>query len=865
MVMMICKDRTLGWQVSCESTCRLFKGKGEVSTGPAIYMSLRSVRLMLNNDNTFKDKEKTTAVYTSCMCNCGSTSHCVLKAYVKNGVVVAVEPDDRYNTGIGREDEVLSDKELSKATIQRRPCQKGLVFHKYIYHPERILYPLKRDPNTKRGEGKYIRISWEEALNTIAGKMMEYREKYGLYSVITPFLPNRNAERLFSFWGAGVDSWGWCSFDATRMSSHIVAGEKGWNYPGYASGSALDMLANSKLIVIWGYDPTIGTFGPGYQFAYYIKLAREKGANVIIFDPRHSTGAEVLADQWIPIKPGTDIVMFMAIAYVLFKNDSWNKEFVEQYVEPIGFEKWKNYIFGVDDGIEKTPEWAAEQCAVPAETIRALAELIENTRPAWLWSHWAVSRKSGGENTVRSFAALQAMLGYWGTPGAGPVFIPGPRRNIQMNDSWGPAGEYSVPKLYRSHYWAQAVLLLDKVKSGELTGKEYMKLVGWRADPSILNEFNPKMLFWGGYGPHGSDHFVTACETPNHQIAAMEKLEFIVSMNSLLNSTARYADIILPARDWMWEEKNIAKSGYGGFESINYCPGVVEPPGEVKSYVWVYVKIAEKLGVDPKKFFKYYTTDENWENDWERYLKECYQGVVDYYLKRNINVPSWEGFTQGKFINCDELDEHPYTGFDEQIKEGKPFKTASGKIEFYFNYGANEDNRGKGEHYDNLGRLYDNVAGDWGPMKPTPVYEKAVRGMDDPMVKDYPFTLLTPHSRYRVHYLFWEHPWLRNQVYQHRVWLSAADAQLKGIKDGDLVKVHNDRGQLVMPAYVTSRVMPGLIVIKMGGKYIPDKSGIDWGASQSTLLGGDFESCITPAKAQSQVQVEKYIDAMKEV
>ena len=271
------------------------------------------------------NRGKTTTVYTSCICNCGSTSQCILKAHVKDGVIVSVEPDDRCNTGVGREDEVLSEIELIKGILQKRPCQKGLVFHKYIYHPDRILYPLKRDPNTKRGVGKYIRISWEEALNTISDKMQEMREKYGPYSVITPFLPNRNAERLFSFWGAGVDSWGWCSFDANRMSSHIVAGEKGWNYPGYASGSATDMLANSKLIVLWGYDPTIGTFGPGYQFAWFIKLAREKGTKVFMFDPRHSSGAEVLADQWIPIKPGTDNAMFLGIADVLFNNNSWNQ------------------------------------------------------------------------------------------------------------------------------------------------------------------------------------------------------------------------------------------------------------------------------------------------------------------------------------------------------------------------------------------------------------------------------------------------------------------------------------------------------------------------------------------------------------
>lgn len=809
--------------------------------------------------NLVEKNSPETAVYTTCRCNCGSNSQCVIKAIVRNGRVVAVEPDDRYNLGIGREDEVLSEQDLIKTRLQRRPCTKGLTFHRYIYHPDRILYPLKRVPGTKRGEGKYERISWDEALTTITDNMKRVRKKYGPYSIITPYMPNESLQRLFSFWGAGVDSWGWCSYDSSRMMAHIVAGEKGWDYAGYVSGSAADMLANSKSVIIWGYDPSIGSSGPAHQFAWFIKLCRERGKPVIIIDPRYTVAAEVLADQWIPIKPGTDHAMFLAIAYILFKEDQWNKAFVDKYVEPKGFEKWRQYVLGTADGVAKTPEWAESKCAVPAETIRAIAEHIATVRPSWLLCHWSVTRKSRGEQTVRAFAALQAMMGYWGTPGAGPSFLLGPYRNIPWKASWGPEGDYQVPCLYRSHYWAQAVLLLDQVRSGTLSEDKYMQMVGWRADPSLLKDFNPKMLFWGGGSkPHASDHLVTACESPNYQVPAIEKMEFIVTMHSIMTATTQYADIILPAQDWMWEEKNVFKIGsYGGFECINYCPGVVKPPGEVKPWAWVYTKLAEKLGIDPHKFFKYYTTDENWDQDWERCQKDGYQLVVDYYKDRHIQVPSWEKFTQGQFINCDELDDTPFTGWDEQIKEGKPFKTESGKIEFFSNYVADETNRGTGVHRDPQNRIYDNLPSDWGELTPMAVYEDAVRGMSDPLADKYPLLMLAPHARYRVHYLFWEHAWLRDHIYRHRIWISTPDAAAGGIKDDDMVMAYNDRGKIIMPAYVTSRLMPGIIVIHHGGKYMPDKSGIDHGASPSTLLGGDFKSCITPAKASNLVQIKK--------
>lgn len=638
-----------------------------------------------------------------------------------------------------------------------------------------------------------------------------------------------------------------------------MTGVPGWEDAQYVSGSAPDMLGNSKLLVLWGFDPTVGSCGPAHQFAWFVKLARERGKPVIIIDPRYTIAAEVLADQWIPIKPGTDMAMFMAMTYVLFKENLWDKDFVAKYVEPVGFAKWRNSILGIDDGIEKTPEWAEKKCAVPAKTIKELTRLVATSRPSWLWCHWAVSRKSRGEQVVRAFAALQAMLGYWGVPGAGPPINLGPTRNIPVEVSWGPPGEYHVPRMYRGHYWAQAVLLLDKVRNGELSETDYMRAVGWRADPSLLKDFNPKMLFQcNANKPHASDFLVTATDSPNDQIKALEKMEFIVSMHSMMTPTVRYADIVLPARDWMWEERSVTRSDYGGFESINYCAGVVEPPGEVKSPVWVCIKLAEKLGISPKRFFKYHTSDDNWDKDWERYQKDCYQSVVDHYKKRNIDVPSWEEFTQGKFINCDELAGRPFAGWDEQLREGKPFRTESGKIEFYFNYIANEINRGKGEHFDPLGRVYENLPSDWGDLTPLPTFQTMVRGMDDPLVKDYPLMLLSPHPRYRVHYLFWNQPWLRDYVYRHRVWISPTDAKVRGIKDDDLVRVYNDRGTVVMPAYVTSRIMPGVVAIHHGGQYTPDSSGVDFGASPSTLLGGDFKNCTIPAKATSLVQVEKY-------
>jgi anaerobic dimethyl sulfoxide reductase subunit A len=316
---------------------------------------------------------ETNTVYTTCQCNCGGNQHCVIKAHVRDGKIVAVEPDDRYNKNVGREDFVLSEQDLLKDRLQRRPCTMGMAFHKYIYHPQRILYPIKRSPGTERGEGKYTRISWEEALTTVADKMKETRAKYGPYSIIIPYMSNGVAQYLLSRWGAGVGGWGASSCDAAWLMSHIMLGAT--DIGEYAASSAADMLSNAKVIVLWGFDPTVVHHGPAHQFAWFIQLAREKGTPVIIIDPRYTSAAGTLADQWIPIKPGTDHAMFMAMAYVLFQAGLWDREFVARYVEPEGWAKWSAYISGQEDGMPKTPEWAEVRCAVPAETIRELALL----------------------------------------------------------------------------------------------------------------------------------------------------------------------------------------------------------------------------------------------------------------------------------------------------------------------------------------------------------------------------------------------------------------------------------------------------------------------------------------------------------
>ncbi len=809
---------------------------------PTTYLAVQRIIRSLK-----EKRQGEVASYNGCGPGCG---HCVLKVRVKDGRVVGIEPDDRYNFGVGREDRVLSDLDLIHASVQRRACPMIWVWHKQLNDPNRLLYPLKRRPGSRRGDVDFQRISWDEALDTIVEKMTEIRDKFGPYSIMTPHYTNEDARRLYGFWGAGVEGWGYCSFDSERLATHLNSGRLGSEF--YGSSSAADMLMNSKLIVLWGFDPATAHHGPGHQFAWYVKMARERGTPVICIDPVYTMAAEVLADQWIPIKPGTDMAFILGVANVLFDEELYNTEFVEAFVEREGFDKWRRYVAGMDDGARKTPRWAEKICGVPANTIAEFARLYARSNPTWLYKHWSVARKSRGENSARGAAALQAMMGYFGVPGGiMPYFIgswPQPSASLPLGDA---PKEYAVPKVYRSHLWAQAILLLDKVRAGELSRDDWRRIVGYKADPQlpIPEEFNPKMLWWGGSSYTAQNHLSTACDSTNDQIRALNRMEFVLYLHTAMTPTARYADLILPALDAMWEQPQVFTAGHGGFSTITCGAGLVSPPGEARSRAWVDTKIADRLGFG-KEFNRYYTTDENWDEDWERYQKDCYQACTE---KLDFDTPSWESFKAGNFIHLDEHHDKPFVGFTAEIEEEEPFPTRSGKFEINSPVIADEQQRGQ-VHLDHLGRLIDSLPNDWGDLQAIPVYQPASRGLEDPLGLQYPLMMLTPHSRYRLHSHGWTVPWLRGDVYRHAVWLSAADAKRRGIADGDMVRVFNDKGEIILPAYATSRVLPGVVLVRQGAWYSPD------GGIAPHVLLGEYESPVTPAKPTTLVQVEKVMD-----
>jgi anaerobic dimethyl sulfoxide reductase subunit A len=291
---------------------------------------------------------------------------------------------------------------------------------------------------------------------------------------------------------------------------------------------------------------------------------------------------------------------------------------------------------------------------------------------------------------------------------------------------------------------------------------------------------------------------------------------------------------------------------YGGFTNTTWLPGVIKPPGEARPDDWVYSELARRLGVGAQ--YNRYYHGENWDEAWERYLQDEYQRHAEALRSQGVKAPGWEEFKTTGLINIDEHFDAPWYGYKWFTEEGKPLKTRSGKIELHSAIIADERQRGK-LHVDDSRRLIDDLPNDWRDLPPIPAYQKMYRGMDHPDVNRFPLMLLTSYSRYRNHSTFWNVPWLRGDCYRHAVWMNAADAKARGIRDGTRVRVFNDHGVAILSAYVTSRIMPGIVAIHHGGWYQPDENGVDRGCTPNVFLG-DPESPVTAPLVTNLVQIE---------
>ncbi|MDR0776615.1 MAG: molybdopterin-dependent oxidoreductase [Azonexus sp.] len=754
-----------------------------------------------------RDDELQTVV-TSCAHNCGSRH--MLVAHKKGDVIVRLSTDNgAYQVGgaFGFDTE---------AVPQLRACLRGRSYRARLYSQERLLYPMIRVG--ARGEGKFKRASWNEALDLVAGKMLELKEKYGPTAILDQSYAGASygvlhksdqieglLARFLGIFGCRTNSWSVPSYQGTTFSSRTTFGT-------IEDGNEDDAFAHSKLIIMWGWNPAY-TFHGGNTF-YYMRLAKQRGCKFVLVDPQYTDAAAAYDAWWIPIRPNTDAAMLAGMAHYIFANNLQDQRFIDRFCQGMDAgtmpewaqdkENFRDYIFGKYDGTPKTPEWAAQICGVSAEDIKKLADLYARTKPAALKASWSPGRNAYGEQYNRMAAAVQAMTGNIGilggsAEGVGKAFhteaVAYPYDDY-ANVWWGSI---------KSDRWAHCVLNYPNVKREE---------VGlWPRDDELDGKIPDIRAIWW----HGSDWF-NQLTNINKEIEAVKKLDFIVCNDSTITPSGIWADVLFPIATH-FERHDVALPWYKGHYYI-HRPKVIQPLGESKTDFQVFTELAYRLGFgekyNPKATRSYFENDDEVD---EQYLREWWEGRV---MEHQGVTMGWDEFKK-RGVYKFELKE-PHVAFRAQIENGEPFPTYSGKIEILSGW---------------LAEVKDWTKTQYGYEIPyIPKWIEPWESLNHPKTKDYPFHLISPHPRWRTHSIFHNIPWLR-ETYTQEVTINASDAARLGIVMGDTVELWNDRGRVVVPVYVTERCMPGVLVLHEGAWMDLDEQSVDRAGNPDFLTKDD--------------------------
>ncbi|MDD4859640.1 MAG: molybdopterin-dependent oxidoreductase [Dehalococcoidales bacterium] len=719
-------------------------------------------------------------VRTTCASHCGGT--CVFRVHVKDGAITRIESDDSPEP-------------------QLRACARGRAYRQRVYDPDRIVHPLRRVG--ERGEGKFERISWNEAFDTVAAKLKWAKEAGGPASRVLAsssgdinevHVGMRLFHKLLALDGGYTKCWGVMSYQGGIASVNATFGT-------WRTTNTRDDFLNSRLIILWGWNPANTICGT--NTTWYLARAREKGAKIIAIDPK-LTDTGVLADEWIPIYPGTDSAMLIAMAYVMLNENLQDQKFLDKYT--VGFEHFRDYVLGKEDGIAKTPAWAEKITGVPAATITRLAREYATVKPGALLAGVAPGRTAYGEQYHRAASTLAAMTGNVGVSGgnaAGRAWESGswyPYKmpyglSLRPEDGTNPVLGEERTAGFMAIYLPSGVHM-SNVADFILRGKSG----GYNADPKLLMVVN--------------HNYLNQQSNVNLMVKALKKIDFSVMVEQVMTATAKFADIILPTATFLERNDIVFGVGTPFYGSVNKA---IEPQGECKTHIEIVRELAKRLGIT------------NYGNDTE-------EAIIKEFAAAGTEITNYEDFKREGILKINPG--KTYVPFQKQIEdpEHNPFQTVSGKIEIY--------------------------SQTWADMKnplipPVAQYIETWESRNDPLIKKYPLQCISTHFKRRTHGQFEKVPWLRELVAQELL-INSADAKPRNIKSGDKVKVFNDRGTIVIPAKVTDTIVPGVIDVPQGAWYNPDKNGIDRGGCANVLTS----ERISPQGAfpynTCLVQVEKF-------
>lgn len=469
---------------------------------------------------------------------CGGS--CLVDLHLQDGKIVKVE---------GNKTLPFSDGRL---------CVKGAALKQATYSPDRLLYPMKRVGN--RGEGRFERISWEEALDTIVEKMEDTKEKYGAKSTMVyvghpkwfrPYLTD--FANHYGTPNVGSES-STCAYALMLACKCCFGSDVFMPQPD---------MRRCKTLLIWGVNPLYSNSvkgGKGFLGAV------ERGVNVIVVDPRCTPTTEHAALHLRPI-PGTDGALALGMARVMITEDLYDKDYIEKYT--YGFEEYKEYV------MEFTPEKVEKITGVPAgDMIKAARLFASEKSSAIMTSASPVVHNINGVQNARAIELLSALTGNYGMPGG--VMAPGPGRPRMKGAFMNDWMQRVDPDQDLSHDQFPAWRKLIYYETQVTRIADYLEGKG---------EYPIRTLLAFGMNHH-------MWPRPDRIEDAVQNLDFFVNVDMYMNDTCKYADILLPAATSLEREQVEIL----GPNILYYQPEAIQPMGEVKNDIEILLELSSRMG-----------------------------------------------------------------------------------------------------------------------------------------------------------------------------------------------------------------------------------------------------------------------------
>ena len=621
-------------------------------------------------------------------------------------------------------------------------CVKLKDYEKRHYHPDRLLYPMKRVG--PKGEKQFERITWDEALDTIVEKWQQIIKEDGPQAIMpNSYLGNQGlvhglngGDAFFARLGATVTERTFCG-EGSATAWLLTLGP--------TAGVDPESFIHAKYIIVWACN----SVSTNLHHWHIIKEAQKKGAKVVVIDPYASKTAKE-ADWHIAPKPGTDGALAMAMMHVIIEEGLVDQDYVDNYT--VGFPEL------ADKAKERTPEWAAEITGLSAEDIRTFAREYAQSQPSAIRIGVALEKSWGGSQAIRAVASLPALTGAWRHVGGGILQFP----------VWEHPYKFDV--ICRPDLIPEGTQVVNNLQLGRvLTGEQELKvpiksMMCWNTNPVTQSTETDKII----------------------QGLSREDL-FLVSADHFISDTAAYADILLPASMGAEMEDMILSWGH---LYLTYNTKCVESPGEAIPNNEIFRRLAKRLGFKEDNF--------QWNDE------ECLQHYVDW------DSPACQG------IDLAYMKKHGYARLtvgtkDNRVphKEGN-FPTPSGKCEFRV-VGAKNFVAGP------FRQMYEGFQpGQDIPELPDYVASKETASANPALFKKYPLNILAPKSHGFINSCYAN---IENKLKgqgEQSVLISQVDALDRGIHEGEIVRVFNDRGGFDAVAKITPDVGQGVVVATLG-------------------------------------------------